>query len=534
MEKKLQKFILNLYKKFNSESGFALVTVLMVFSILVVLGMSYVTMTINEIKQSESHNNKVQAYYYARSGAEKTLASLSQLNYDDEIAGNIDLNADDEANLYLDNDYNFCGSDSPGKIIDINVKIMSWKDVSEETISDINKIKITSWGYVKNFQDRVTLIINVKEGATNYNIPPFDMALFAVGESSEENLSINLSGSANIIGQVWTNATTYDAVSITGGSYIDGDLNIRINQETEENTWSNQEVYHKGDQVWYDGHKYTATKRTRGDQPDNSKAWETEGLPLDKISGVVRHFNEEVIYPEPVFPNFPESLPEREDFSTPWVEGEHYEIDQDGEYHNIEVSSNRTLTIDMGGGDRIIRVKNLNISQGHIELINKGEDSQLKLYVEDEFSLKGSGTINNGGNIKDVIMYYKGQDEPDFGGNTRFVGSLFAETSNISISGSNGVTGHVITGGGEVNITGDADMFTRVLYAPHANVNITGSGKIKGCVIADRLNGTGSGLIEFEEPNLDSFPVEIFPTDENDGGNDGGNTDWVEIDRWSD
>jgi len=64
LEKKLQKFILNLYKKFNSESGFALVTVLMVFSILVVLGMSYVTMTINEIKQSESHNNKVQAYYY--------------------------------------------------------------------------------------------------------------------------------------------------------------------------------------------------------------------------------------------------------------------------------------------------------------------------------------------------------------------------------------------------------------------------------------------------------------------------------------
>ena len=71
-------------------------------------------------------------------------------------------------------------------------------------------------------------------------------------------------------------------------------------------------------------------------------------------------------------------------------------------YYEIEVTSDRTLTIDLKNQTRVIRVKNLEIKQGHIKLKNKGENGRLILYVENSFTLNGSSTINYSGDYNDV------------------------------------------------------------------------------------------------------------------------------------
>ena len=135
------------------------------------------------------------------------------------------------------------------------------------------------------------------------------------------------------------------------------------------------------------------------------------------------------------------------------------------------------------------------------------------LYVRDSITLGGDSTVNDGGNIENVMLYYKGSGQPGIGGNTRFVGNLFAESAPISIGGSNGVIGHIITGGSYVTITGDADLYTRILYAPRAHVSIEGSGQIKGTVIANSLEASGGSnpAIEYSEADPNTFPFEIFP-----------------------
>ena len=119
-------------------------------------------------------------------------------------------------------------------------------------------------------------------------------------------------------------------------------------------------------------------------------------------------------------------------------------------------------------------------------------------------------------------MYYQGNSEPNIGGNTRFVGSLFAESADISINGSNGVTGHIITGGDEIDINGDASLNTRILYAPNANVNLGGSGQIKGSLIADRFSGYGNAKIIYDTPDFDTFPEGIIPGFGSGGGSGSG------------
>ena len=179
----------------------------------------------------------------------------------------------------------------------------------------------------------------------------------------------------------------------------------------------------------------------------------------------------------------------------------------------IEVTANRTLHVDLRGGEGIIAVNRLYIPQGHIVLNNIGINGRLVLYVRDSITLGGSSTVNEGGQIQHVMLYYKGAGQPDIGGDTRFVGNLFAERAPIYIGGSNGVTGHIITGGSEVIISGDATLHTRVLYAPRAHVYIGGSGKIKGTVIANTFEATGGSdpAIEYSPIDPDTFPFEIFP-----------------------
>lgn len=305
------------------------------------------------------------------------------------------------------------------------------------------------------------------------------MTLFsATSTGTSSNPSISLSGSTCIKGTVGTNAEGPGSIEFTGNAkIIDGDLLIGAGGNAND-------VIASG----------------------NLKL--TDIIP----NGTVEKLESNKEFTVPVFPAYPNNLPNKGVLETPWIPGEYYPILENGYYDKIEASGGRTITIDMAGGDRIIRVKDLNISQGNVVLINKSADSKLHVFVEESFQLEGSSKFNQSGSPSDIALYYAGGSDVNLSGNTEFKGNVFIEKADLVISGSGGIQGHIVSGGSKVDVTGNADAQTRLLYAPNATINISGSGKVKGTVVGKNIDISGGSCpaIDYGIMDVDDLPHEFF------------------------
>jgi len=207
----------------------------------------------------------------------------------------------------------------------------------------------------------------------------------------------------------------------------------------------------------------------------------------------------------PEFPEFPENLPNKGDVYAGWslIPAGGHKITEDGYYPRIDVL--QELTIEIGDSDRIIRTDNLRVTgDGKIKL-NRTGSGRLILYVADTFELTGSSTINNGGDYNALLMYFAG-NALNMAGNTKFVGSVYALKSDINIAGSGGITGHIVTGGNQIKVTGNALANVRVLYAPEAALEVNGSGAIRGIAVVRDIGIVGNGCIILDESlNLEFF-----------------------------
>jgi len=445
--------------------------ILLVFS---VYGISLLNMSVSDVKHAKLQEDKTQAYYLARSGAE-ALSSY--------IVNNLDNLTQEEREAFINSIHNKISSPtrlSPSDRGYFEVRLTK----AEEYLT------IQSTGVIEGSNVRETVTLNIQRevtegggGSTN-PLPSFDMAFYATAHGSQGNPAIKMTGSTSIWGSVGTNTTGKNSIQMD---------------------WSNEIV---------NGKLYIGP----GADP-NTVVQTPRGNPLIQIQGGIENITEVREYPMPEFPSFPEDLPSKGSFTTP-KNNVFYYISQDGEYDLIEATSNRDITIDLQGGDRIIRVKDLNISQGTIKLQNTGENGRLILYVEKSFKLKGSSYFNKGGNFNNVLLYYKGNESIDLGGNTEFIGNIFVENADIIINGSGGLMGNIISGGRKIEISGAANANTRIFYAPNTHVEVKGSGSIKGAVIAGSISTSGGSkpAIHFIPPDLDQFPVEIF-TSGSDGGN---------------
>jgi len=291
-------------------------------------------------------------------------------------------------------------------------------------------------------------------GASN-NPPSLDM-IFATD-------SITLTGSSKIIGDTGTNSTTPGSIDLGWSTKIDGNLLVG----------------------------------PQGDWSEILKVYRDN--PLDNVSGSIGNLDKIQEYPLPKYPEFPGDLPYRGNFSTNWVAGEYYLIDSDGYYDTISVFAGRTLTIDLNYGTRIIRVKNLNIQQGHIVLKNAGQNGKLILYVDNLFNLTGSSTINNNGDYNRVNLYYSGDNSVTIIGTTKFYGSIYFKQAGLTLSGSNNFIGHIISGSGLVEVSGAAYATVGVVYVPNGTLSVLGSGKIKGIAVAANINVVGTSTITFDD-----------------------------------
>ncbi len=452
------------YVDIKNERGSALVLVVLIVVVISLLSAPFINATVLEARSAAANEQKIKSYYLARSGADVSLEWLS-LNLEDFLNIN---EYDGEAYLYGNLDDGFQASnDEPIDDNSIIVKISRNGPL----------INIDADGKYSNVTEKVQIAVNLLQ---QLSIPDFTMAIFA--SSGNTVPAVELTGSSKIYGDVSINATVDGSVELAWSTNINGDLYVGAG----------------------------ANLGNVANRPEN-------------ISGDIEYLPEVKVFPDPVFPAFPVGLPKKKDFKTPWKPGLYYEINQDGEYDLIEVTSSRTLTIDLQEGTRIIRVREFKV-QGTIELKNVGNHGKLMLYIDEEFSTSGNRDINVttsdgvAGSPAAFNVFIKGNNSfPKIStAQYKFTGNVFTEYGTVNVRAGSSFKGNIFTGGNTVIISGSGATTNGVIYAPNAEVSIEGGASASGAIVSSSSKVTGNSSATFVPPDPDEIPEEIFT-----GGNAG-------------
>ncbi len=172
-----------------------------------------------------------------------------------------------------------------------------------------------------------------------------------------------------------------------------------------------------------------------------------------------------------------------------------YVLKTDAYIRNLTVPYESTLTIDALSGVSVIRVGKLT-NNGNIN-INGGK---VIIYV-DEIGSVNNGTFNdgngktaNGGNPDYLTMFindYSKNIDMNF---AKIFGNIVVPYSSFHMN-STVMTGNVYAGQ-DVKFDGD-NKITGLVYAPESETKIAGSSYIKGQLITNTLDLSGTGYIEF-------------------------------------
>lgn len=475
--------------------------VLIVFMVFMVLGVTALSMGTADYRHSLYQDHKMQAFYLAKSGAQTLSAYLIEKSYHESFQN---------MNQLIEN------------ISDKTSDVASFGDGSivitteRKTENGQQKIDIISTGTYGNVSETVavTLLIEVQSGGGDFNPSSEENALVTLNEDAA--LALELTGGAFLNGNVMINATKENSIKFRGGGYRIRNGSLYIPHTSEPHFVIDTD---KGDNFSNLPPEYDNPNLGTGWINDWA-FWRDIEVSPNGVKFASMPTYPSAAYPEPVFPQFPRigdlPVPANLDYTTPWIEGLYYPILQDGYYNSIVPSSSRTITVDMAGGDRIIRVGNLNLTGGNIELANKGENSTLYLYVDNSFSMGSDRTLNYNGLPDNVQIYYAGTNPVTINGASRFSGNIFVKEANITLTAGANMKGNITTLGTYVNVSGGSSANGMVLYAPNALVEMAGSAQILGSVIANRFvrSGGGNAGIVYTPTNF-SIPGDFFDSTTN-------------------
>jgi hypothetical protein len=187
---------------------------------------------------------------------------------------------------------------------------------------------------------------------------------------------------------------------------------------------------------------------------------------------------------------------------------------------SLELSSNSTISFNLGDGDIIIRVKRLLLNQGHI-VVQRNGTGKLYIYVDDVFHIDGSSRINvpskdeDGplGDPKHAFVYYAGTRDKNgnditkgenynnflrFPNNIRIAATIHIKEAQIHIANGTGIVGNIISGGGKIKLDGGTNTDVKVVYAPNARVELSGGAGIKGIIVCDSFRMEGGTTVEYK------------------------------------
>ncbi|NMB42995.1 MAG: prepilin-type N-terminal cleavage/methylation domain-containing protein [Clostridiales bacterium] len=310
-------------------------------------------------------------------------------------------------------------------------------------------------------------------------VPIIDFALFASGD-------IVIKPSGTIKGDVVTNANGSNVVKIDYGGKIEGDLALGVGADVE----------------------------TAVQSPKNSNEQHVENVWVQNAN---RYF------PQPVFPDDFPNL--EKDPNNPNLQFDNWDQieapltkDDSGRYERITIVSR--VQIDVDDEDVIFRTDKLDLSNSGDIVINRQGKGRVYFYVDEEINVRGSSSLNwltsldqslqkhdkllelddiqNPGDPSDVIVFYRGNEKMNIEGGTKLNATVIIKNKPVVLAGSGGITGDIVTGTTEtIEITGGADAFVRVLYAPNATIKMTGSGLVRGAIIGKSFEMEGGTKIEY-------------------------------------
>lgn len=322
-------------------------------------------------------------------------------------------------------------------------------------------IVIESTGYAGNHQEKLTLTLTpegeVPGGSSNPGfLPIFDMAVFSYG-------NIELTGSARVEGNVATNSVEPRAVEFGWSTSVG---NLYIGPGGDPNT------------VVY--------------TPNPNGNWQALG-----------NLEDERLYPEPVFPEFPTGLPQRSNIIATGNQ-RNLQINEPGQYNEINITNSCKLTVNVGSSDLILRVKKFAVTGNAEVVINKSGDGRLILYVEDAFT--STAHFNEGGEPAALLIYYRGTTgNLNFSDWLQLPSHFFAQQANLQIGGSGGLIGNIITLGDSAVIKGGSDSVVRVIYAPNAHVEVSGGGGLRGAIVSGSCSVLGGAKVIYDSDAIEMW-----------------------------
>jgi hypothetical protein len=298
-----------------------------------------------------------------------------------------------------------------------------------------------------------------------------DMAVFADGE-------IHLSGSGKIIGPVGTNLTSANAISIEGGG------GVRIQGDCHFPEGASEEAISVAEGITKPNMKTTPKRNYQlPDFPEFPSFSKLDHLPIEKDGNTYY------------------LIDNQGDITVDWWVDDGYvlELNRNAYIPNINVKSYKKLTIKADTNIKLV-VDDISIN-GYIDFIGNGK---VTLYVKNTINLgskalneKSQGETENQA-IEQLTIYYKGTEKLTVGHDSKVYASLYAETAQVQLTAGSGYMGHIFTGSTEpLEISGDADAISRIIYAPFAPVLCTASGKVEGSIICKSIEVSGDGEIKF-------------------------------------
>ncbi|MCH1626589.1 DUF7305 domain-containing protein [Ferdinandcohnia quinoae] len=461
-------------KYFKNEHGLSLFIVLLVLVVISIMGISLMSMATSNIKMNASNRDYQSTYYIAEAGATKVLYDIEK---ELERLYNENENKDDFLEL--------ARYELDGKVIIYNKfeKSFGKKPIATVTVkkNGDNAYLLTSVGKIGNSTRTVETIFVVK-----------------------------WTSKATPTSPIFTNRAVYSdsCIELTGSASIDGNVGLNGNLRSSGN--ANLRCTKNSPLISVSG---GGNKRISGNIYISKDAINKE---------IMLHNNIVLPNPKPIMTdsiNYKELMPAFPLFPNlsrhPIIDCNRnftLVLNQDYYIPEINIFSNSQLNINVGNSDKEIVVDNLNITNGHINLLGSGK---LIIYVTKEITLGAASTINENGDSNQLTVYYKGSryttspKEFTLGGSQKMFGSLFAEDANIRFTAGSVFQGNIYSGGTSFIIDGSANAKSKVIFAPNADFQLLSGASIKGSIIVNSFYGSGGSKITFEQFDGDDFELPL-------------------------
>lgn len=442
-----------------NESGYTLIGVLAIFTILSILGISLITISVTSFKTSTTERDDQSAFYIAEAGLNYKFNKVK--NMVDNFSVNETERADEAKNRFDQELQDVLQNEKYNTFEKVNVYQPTANIVVEEITDseEYQDYKLTSTGTIGSKERTVEQVITIQyenNGNAQYELP--DMVLFADG-------TIIIKKDVKVNGNIGTLLEESESIEVAKDVSIGGDIRVP-----------------KG---------YT----------DRAVKTASNGLPVPVKMNVLT-------FPELLeFPTFPSTLPNKNNIIVD--ENSKERIIESQKVSKIELVKDSTLIFDVGDTDMSIVVDSLTMAKN--SFIHLEGSGSLTLYIKDKIVINKESGVNHEGEAGNLNIFYKGIEPFQLEKDTQIKGSIFVEKADFVQKKDGYLCGNLFSGGNNVKFEKDREGCSQLVLAPHAEFSIEKDGKFKGIVIAKDIVIEKDVELSFDEPILlDGF---ISPSD---------------------